>query len=379
MRPMDRTFRYMLRQLVWPLVFAVFVIAGIVWMSQSLRFVEMVISRGLPTSTLFALAGLVLPMFTSIFLPIVLFGTVIFAYNRMVMDSELVIWRSAGLSPLRLAAPAVSLSVLVMVLCYALNVYYMPAADRHFKDLQFAIRSNYAQVLLREGAFNEIGNGLTVYIRERTASGELLGIFVHDRRLKGEPVTMLAERGALVQVEGQPRVIMVNGNRQLVKKDRKDLSILYFDRYTLDLNTKEDATGPRWREPRERFLNELFAPRMTGPNAGSNQRFRLKLLAEGHQRLAAPLLSPAFALIAMVALLIGEFNRRGQGRRMFFACAAMVLLQSLNIAFLSLAGVNILFVPLMYLSPLAVIAACLWLLVRQPGRAPGAGKLTARV
>jgi lipopolysaccharide export system permease protein len=376
---MDRTFLYMSRQLFWPLVFAVLVIAGIVWMSQSLRFVEMVISRGLPTSTLFELAGLVLPMFTSVFLPIVLFGTVIFAYNRMAMDSELVIWRSAGLSPMRLAAPAVSLAVMVMLLCYALNVYYMPAAYRHFKDLQFAIRSNYTQVLLREGAFNEIGNGLTVYVRERTSSGELLGIFVHDRRQKGEPVTMLAERGALVQAEGRPRVVMVNGNRQLVKKDRKDLSILYFDRYTLDINTKEDAAGPRWREPRERYLNELFAPATTGPNAVSNQRFRLKLLAEGHQRLAAPLLAPAYVLIALVALLIGEFNRRGQGRRMVFASVAMVVVQSLNVAFHSLAGTNAAFIPLMYAMPLAVIGLCLWLLMRQPGRAQGAGELAARV
>jgi len=70
-----------------------------------------------------------------------------------------------------------------------------------------------------------------------------------------------------------PRVIMVNGNRQLVTKERKSLSILYFDRYTLDLATRTENPNLRWREPRERFLNELFLDRPKGPNAASDQRF----------------------------------------------------------------------------------------------------------
>lgn len=365
----------MLRQQVWPLVIAVLVIGGIVWMSQSLRFVELVLNRGLPASTLFELAGLVLPMFTSVFLPIVLFGTVIFSYNRMVMDSEMVIWRAAGLSPLRLAAPALTLSGLVLLVCYALNIYYMPAAYRHFKDLQFAIRNNYTQVLLREGAFNDIGNGVTVYVRERAANGELLGIFIHDRRASGEPVTMMAERGALVQTEGSPRVILVNGSRQIVKRSRKDLSILYFDRYTLDLKAQEDAEGPRWREPRERFLSELFTPASTGPHAENNARFRLKLIAEGHHRLASPWLAPAFALIALVALLIGDFNRRGQVRRLVVASTAMVLVQSASVALHSLASTTMAAVPLMYLLPATIIVACLWLLTRQKRRGPASAGL----
>ncbi len=373
---MDQTFRYMLRQQLWPLILAVLVIAGIVWMSQSLRFVELVLARGLPTATLFELAGLVLPMFTSVFLPIVLFGTVAFSYNRMVMDNEMVIWRSAGLSPMRLAAPALALAGGVMMVCYALNVYYMPAAYRHFKDLQFAIRNNYTQVLLRGGAFNEVGNGVTVYVRERAANGELLGIFIYDRRENSEPVAMMAERGALVHTEQSPRVILINGNRQIVKRGRGDLSILYFDRYTLDLKSAEGTSGPRWREPRERFLNELFWPETDGPNAVTSQRLSGRLLAEGHSRLTSPWLAPAFALIALVALLTGQFNRRGQSRRLIAAAVAMVLVQSASVSLHSLAGTVPTTIPLMYLLPASIIGGCLWLLTRQRQTALSGGKLS---
>lgn len=378
---MSCTFRYMMRQLFWPLLFAVIAIAGIVWMSQSLRFVDLVLNRGLPAHNLFYLAFLVLPMFTSVFLPVVLFGVVIFAYSKMIMDSELVIWRACGMSQMALARPALVLSLLVMLGCYALNLYYMPAAYREFKDLQHAIRNNYSQVLLREGAFNEVGKDMTVYVRERDRNGALLGILVYDQRNRAEPVAMIAERGALVQGAAGPRVVMVNGNRQVLKKRKNSLSILYFDRYTLDLDRGEQAAGPRWREPRERYLHELFNLQTSGPGAESDQRLRLQLFAEGHQRLVSPWLSVAFALIALAALLTGDFDRRGHGRRVLAASLAMVLLEASSVSLHSLAGQTPAAVPFMYLIPAAVIAFCAWLLIREPRRRPGAtaSDLVARV
>ena len=184
---MNCMFRYMLRQLLWPLFFAVLVVSGIVWMAQSLRFVDLVLNRGLPAYNMFYLAFLGLPMFTSVFLPIILFGVVVFAYTKMHQDSELVVWRGCGKGPMSLAAPALAAATLVMALRYAVNLYYMPAAYREFKDLQASIRANYSDMFLREGTFNEVGSTLTIYVRERAPNGELLGLLVYDRRKGGNP------------------------------------------------------------------------------------------------------------------------------------------------------------------------------------------------
>lgn len=371
MTAMNCTFRYMLRQLLWPLLFALIVIAGIVWMSQSLRFLDLVLNRGLPAYTMFHLAFLVLPMYTSVFLPIILFGVVLFAYSRMNQDSELVIWRACGKGPLSIAGPAISAAMLVIVVCYALNVYYMPMAYRAFKDLHYAIRNNYLEIFLREGAFNELGSGLTVYVRERSANGELLGILVHDRREPGQPVTMLAERGALVRTDSGPRVVMVKGNRQVLNASEGNLQLLHFDRYTLEVTNAREKRGPRRRDPRELFLNELFTVDGSESEATVDEIYRLGLLAEGHQRISSPLLALAFALIALAALLTGEFNRRGQGKRITLATIAMVLLQTANIGLYRLAEGTASVIPIMYLLPLAAIGASLWLLLHdRRGRWP---------
>jgi lipopolysaccharide export system permease protein len=59
-------------------------------------------------------------------------------------------------------------------------------------------------------------------------------------------------------------------------------------------------------------------------------------LVELHQRLASPLLTIAFTLISLAAILVGEFNRRGLGRRILIAGLAIVATQAV---FMSLNGV----------------------------------------
>jgi lipopolysaccharide export system permease protein len=150
-----------------------------------------------------------------------------------------------------------------------------------------------------------------------------------------------------------------------VERNRNQLSLLYFDRYTLDLGTaKSGDDGPRSREAQERFLNELFWPGDSATDVRNANRF----LAEGHQRLATPLLSIAYTLIALAALLVGEFNRRGQSRRVFLAVGVVVGVQIASLGLANLTSLAPMVAPLIYILPLTTIAAALWILVHP--RAP---------
>lgn len=356
---MDRSFRYFTRLILGPLVMIALAVGAIVWLSQSLRFVDLVLNRGLPVYYLFWMALLVLPMILATLMPVALFVAVIFAYSKLNMDSELVVLRAAGMSDYALCKPAFGVTALVMALCYAVNLYFMPIAYREFKELQFSIRNDYSSVLLQEGVFNTLAPDITVYVAERAPNGELLGILAHDTRDPDRPVTMMAERGEILRGEnGQPRVLMINGNRQIVERNRNQLSLLYFDRYTLDLSTTKSDEGPRFREAQERFLGELFSPGETPSDRANANRFH----AEGHQRLASPFLALAYSLIALAAMLAGEFNRRGQSKRILIAVGTVVALQILDLGLVNLAAVSTVTVPLIYILPLSVIVATGWFL-----------------
>ena len=126
-------------------------------------------------------------------------------------------------------------------------MYFIPVSYRTFKEQQFVIRTDYSSVILQEGVFSTLVNDVTVYVRERNRIGELLGILVHDSRIPDQPVTMMAESGALVNSENGPRFVMINGNRQEMDKENGRLSLLYFDSYALDLKQLGGTRETRWR------------------------------------------------------------------------------------------------------------------------------------
>jgi lipopolysaccharide export system permease protein len=271
----------------------------------------------------------------------------------------MVVMRAAGVSSMTLAAPALITGVIGMIILYSLSLYLLPASNRAFKDLQFEIRNRFASVLLQDGIFNTLSESLTIYVRSREPNGELLGLLVHDTRDPSKPVTIIAERGAFVETAAGSRVFLVNGNRQQMDRSTGKLSVLTFEKYTLDLSDARDATAGRVREPQERYLGELFFPR----ESGNNPAFRDSLRLEGHQRLIVPLTAISFAIIPLVTLLCGEFNRRGQVRRILLAAVFALLFETLDLGLRNLAVRYPAGIVLMYLNALLPVAiGCFFLL-----------------
>ena len=356
---------YILKQL---LVVTCFVAAGItcaIWLTQSLRLIDYIVNRGLPPSTFFVFIALLLPSFLGVVLPIAGFCAVLFIYNKMIIDSELVVMRATGMSQLQLALPAVIAGLGVTAIVYSISLYFLPNSFRNFKELQYEIRSDYSAVLLQEGVFRTLSDNITVYVRERGGNGELRGILVHDSRDPKRPVTMMAERGALVQSDNGPRVVMVNGNRQEVEQESGRLSLLYFDRYTVEIAQFRDTIHTRWHEPKERYLPELLGPK----TSKTDRQFRKELIAEGHQRLVAPLYALSFVMIGLAALLSGEFNRRGQTRRVLVAILGVAGLEGLSLALQDLATRDLRAIPLMYAAVLLPLAVSALVLRGRPRRA----------
>jgi len=207
---------YILRQLTIAFAIVVLSLTCVVWLSQSLRFIDMIVNRGLPLTTFAYLTVLLLPTWLSIVMPIAGFASVLFTYNRMLNDREIIILISSGLSPGYIARPAILIASLIMACCYLMTLYMIPMSYRTFKELQFQIRDNYTDVLLREGVFNNIAKDITVFVRKRNDQGELVGIIVNDDRNPNQKITLMAQTGALILSDRGPKVFMKKGNRQLV-------------------------------------------------------------------------------------------------------------------------------------------------------------------
>ena len=121
----------------------------------------------------------------------------------------------------------------------------------------------------------------------------------------------------------------------------------------------------RWREPRERFLTELFWHESTQIDI----EHHTELIAEGHQRIVSPLFCITFTLIALAAILSGEFSRRGHLGRILVAILAVILCQVANLGITYASVRTLTVVPLMYAVAAIPALAALWMIVHPHRRA----------
>ena len=349
---MHRYHLYIVKSLIGPLLLIAFSLTSIAWLTQALRFVDFIINRGVSVGTFATLTILMIPSLLQFILPIALFCAVLYTYHKLTGDSELLVMSGAGLSRWQLAKPALTVAAACCAFAYFSSLYLSPLAYRQFKEMQSFLRDNYASLLLQEGVFNNPVEGLTVFIRDRDRDGTLRGIFVHDERQNKQSVTMMAEVGQLVQSPSGPRFNLLHGNRQGIDKERGTLSLLNFEQYALDISfyTKRAENRPRTEE--EMFLHELFDRSHADPERVD------KMHAEGNHRITWPILNLTLTLVAVSFLLSGEFNRRGQRKRVILSAVTGLAVVGLAVFLAGAVARTPLLMPLMYINVagIAVIA-----------------------
>ncbi len=351
---MNRINRYVFRHLAMSTVIVTTVLVFAIWMTQSLRLIEVIVDGSAPIWLFLQLVGLAMPEFLITVLPIGSVAAVLFTYHRLTADSELVVIRASGVGPMGLARPALAMALVVASVSLVLNLYLWPLASQEFRKLSLLVESQYATVFLREGQFNAVDDNITVYFGERRQSDELTSILIHDNRDRDRPVTVVAERGLLMTTDDGPRVIMFDGNRQEMDRDEGRLEMLYFDQYAIDLEVIRPELRERWAEPDERFLGDLLSPDLSHPH---DVRKYTVLVAEGHNRLAAPLWVFAYALSVLGVLLSGEGGRRSQGRRIVLCVMVLVVLQAASLSLAGMTRTDLDMIPLLYAVPILTAAA----------------------
>jgi lipopolysaccharide export system permease protein len=356
--------RYLIKNLFFVTIFIVFTLTTVIWLTQSLKLLELVANSDAPPELFMKLVFLSLPKFLEIILPLSLVVAVLFTYNKMIMDNELIVMRACGIDQFSLAKPALILACALTIFLLSLTTYLTPKSTGELAILRQTVKAQYSAFLLREGVFNTFGNDLTVYLRRRDAAGDLYGLMIHDTREKDKPpITITAKRGHLAVEGGIPTLVVHDGMRQQMDEQTETITRLYFSQYTIEIKSLEGETAAHWHEAGERTLPELLNPDMSDARDRSRST---AFLAEANIRLATPFNAIGFTLTALCAILLGPFNRRGQNMKVMIGGALVVLAQALVLAFASLMKKNIMFAGAFYAAVFLPIPACLWLL-RLPG------------
>jgi len=365
MNGMKRVTRYIATQIALSVLFITVALTLAVWLAQSLHFIDTIVNSGLPLGFTFQFLAMLIPGLLSVILPIAVFISVLFVYWKLMNDRELVAMQSIGLSPIGLARPALLVALVATGIGYFISLYLLPVSFRSFKDLELRIRNDFAQILLPEGIFNNISDGLTVYARRRDGSGVLQGLIVYDSRERDRPIVYTATRGMVSSTSAGPHLTMEDGTYQESSPEDGKLSILYFDHVAISMTDLVHAPGQRTLTAWERFLPELFNPVDLEPSDPLRQTLRV----EGHQRLIYPLYTLSFALLGLGLIVPAALDRTRQRLAVAGACAGVIGLQFVNLLLKNLTTAQPSLAPLMYLGPLVPLAIGI-LVLRRRKRGP---------
>lgn len=250
-----------------------------------------------------------LPDMAALLLPLLTFGVTLWVYARMADDRELAVMAGAGLSPLRLARPAMVFALAMTLLAWLTTLWLVPLSYGGFKDREHAIKSGLASAILEPGRVNPVGSSLAIYYSDGSPEGLLQGVIIYDARNPQVRQTIVAERARMVRTEADLTFILEAGSVQRLFRGRVLPEIIGFGQFTLTADAASlGFAGRSGRGVNERTIDELlFAEPVSDWERQRIPMFR----AHGHHQLATPLGCLAMAGAALAMVLLARPNRRG--------------------------------------------------------------------
>lgn len=301
--------RYIFRTTFGAFLLVLISLTAVIWLTHALREIDLMTNQRQTILTFIGITGLLIPMLVLVIAPLALVVAVGHTLNRLNTDSEIVVMNASGMSPWRVFRPFLTTTLVVSALVAVVSAYVAPKGLRELRDWATKVKADFVVNIVQPGRFLSIERGLTFHIRERRGDGQLLGIFIDDRRDPNERVTLLAEYGEIVEIGRGTFLVLISGSVHRLETGRMDPTIVKFERYAFDLS--RFAGGPQLGAlgVRERNLWDVAFP---DPEDPTYKQVPTHFRAELHDRLAAPIYPIAFTTLCFAILGAPRTSRQSR-------------------------------------------------------------------
>lgn len=325
---MARFDRYLLSQLLVLFGFFSLILVLIYWINRAVRLFDQLIADGQNVWVFLELTSLSLPSIIRVVLPLSAFVSAVYVTNRMASESELTVVQATGYSPFRLARPVIYFGLIVAVLMSALVHVLVPWSTERLSLRQSEIAENLTSRLLTPGEFLSPSDGTTFYVRDVSAEGEMLDIFISDTTNPDVSVTYTAAKAYLIRSDNGPQLVMVDGLTQSLDLNTNRLLTTGFEDFAYDVSGLIGANVSASRPARGLPTWDLLRPTQKLLDAANStaQDFWLR----AHDRFAQVALGFVAGLVGFAALVVGGFSRFGLWRNIMFAVFLVVMLKVLE-------------------------------------------------
>lgn len=376
---MSRIDQYIYAQMLMLFSFFALMLIAIYWINRAVALLDQLIGDGQSLGVFLQLSMLSIPSVIELTVPMASFAACLFVGNKLAQDSELVVLQATGYSSFRLIRPALFFAASVAVITALVTNFLIPAAALQSRELRAEIAQNTTAKYLKEGQFLSPAAGVMLFTRQITSGGEMLDIFISDTRSPDATIVYTADRAFVINDQGEPKLLMLQGMVQRFTPAQTLLSVSNFADFTYSLSGILNPQDTGKRSLQELSTRELLSPSAQNLADTNTQLGRAQYA--GHIRIAWPFSAGIVAAVAFSTLLLGGYSRFGLLWQIMAAIGLLIVLYSIHIITLSrgpkIEGGWI----LAYVTPLVGIAMTgfiLWLSQRPRRRQSMAKSITPR-
>ncbi len=292
--------RYIFREIAVPFIIILFVLTFVLLMGKILQIMDLMVNKGISVLDVLHLIILIMPNFLLFTIPIALLVSILIAMGRFSADNEITVMKASGVSLLQLYHPVAVASVLAFICAIVIGFFLVPQSNFATKKLLFQLATQNASIGIKEKVFNADFKGILLYADKIPVDGEFMeGVLISDKRILGEPNTILAQKAYLV---ADPKLMIVklrleNGSIHTVSPDLKNYRKVDFKRYDVNLDLSSTLViTDKHKSSTDMTLTELLQ-RMKTP--GLDDAAVRELAIEVHKKFSIPLSCIFFGLLAL--------------------------------------------------------------------------------
>jgi len=290
--------RYIFFETLPAFLMGVLVFVGILLMFQALRLTEFVLAHGVGMRTVAEIMLYLSVSFLPVILPMSLLFSVLLTYSRLSNDSEIVAFKTLGLSMGQLTLPALALALAATLMSAQTSFYLGPWGNRRFEVLMNELGQQKVGASLREGVFSEGFFDLVVYANKVDSKAGLLSdVFIYDERDPKAPITIIAKTGEVVREKSSAGLsAMLRLNEGNVHRTHQN-TYTKVDFGTYDINLFDPHSfAEKKKSPPSMTLDELSIELKKDDLEAKQKR---KLQVEYHRRWSLSLACMIFALLGV--------------------------------------------------------------------------------
>ena len=152
--------KYVLREHVGPLVFALSALTSLMLLNYIAKQLGNLVGKGLSWQVILEFFVLSLPFTVAMTLPMAVLVAVLYAFSRLAAENEITAMKANGISMRRILMPVLAWGVVFTMAMIAFNDRLLPATNHRLRALQGDIARKKPSFAIKEQIINEVSPGL---------------------------------------------------------------------------------------------------------------------------------------------------------------------------------------------------------------------------